>query len=376
MFCLGSHRKRAQPHIQEARSGRPGARGVTRVPGPRLGTWTSERKELGAERKLHLHPGMITAPQCPGLDSTCVPSQRLAAKVKSQLTAHWGPGPTSVLQGPHRYTRGAREACPPGLRWGGNETACVEGTLHRPHGRSERRPHGAIPHASARLTVLSAGRQPRNLPGFQQDVAGFLTSFRVTHRPCPRPCACVHTHHTHVHAHTCKHTHTMHAHTHTHVHTQNRGPSLSRSTLKGHTALQRQPRRWVLPLLTARSPAGHFGYSWDKMGSLPVSSLGEHPQKQPPQCSKARAGTGTMGEPAETPQPAQDLQRQALRCALRRGGGLARGLRGRRLRCFLRGQPERGELEPGLAAPTQAQAPRPVWDALAGPCFGSKREKG
>ena len=189
MFCLGSHRKTAQPHIQEARSGRPGARGVTRVPGPRLGTWTSERKELGAERKLHLHPGMITAPQCPGLDSTCVPSQRLAAKVKSPLTAHWGPGPTSVLQGPHRYTRGAREACPPGLRWGGKETACVEGTLHRPHGRSERRPHGAIPHASARLTVLSAGRQPRNLPGFQQDMAGFLTSSRVTHRPCPRPCS-------------------------------------------------------------------------------------------------------------------------------------------------------------------------------------------
>jgi len=112
------------------------------------------------------------------------------------------------------------------------------------------------------------------------------------------------------------------------------------------------------------------------MGSLQVSSLGEHPQKQPPQCSKARAGTGTMGQPAETPQPAQDLQRQALRCALRRGGGPARGLRGRRLRCFLRGQPERGELEPGLAAPTQAQAPRPVWDALAGPCFGSKPEKG
>ena len=195
---------------------------MTRVPGPRLGTRTSERKESGAERKLHLHPGMITAPQCPGLDSTCVPSQRLAAKFKPQLTARWGPGPTSVLQGPRRYTRGAREACPPGLRWGGNETARVEGALHRPHGRPERRPYGAIPHASARLTVLSAGRQPRNLPGFQQDVAGFLTSSRVTHRPCPRPCACVH-------AHTCKHTPCMH----THVHTQNRGPSLSRSHTEG-----------------------------------------------------------------------------------------------------------------------------------------------
>lgn len=69
---------------------------MTRVPGPRLGTRTSERKEFGAERKLHLHPGMIMAPQCPGLDSTCVPSQTLAAKFKPQLTARWGPGPPNL----------------------------------------------------------------------------------------------------------------------------------------------------------------------------------------------------------------------------------------------------------------------------------------
>ena len=93
------------------------------------------------------------------------------------------------------------------------------------------------------------------------------------------------------------HTHPMHAHTHTHK-TGAPRPSAD-PTLKGHTALQWQPRRWVLPLLGARSPAGHFGHSWDKMGSLPVSSLGVHPQKQPPQCSRARAGTGTMGEPAK-----------------------------------------------------------------------------
>lgn len=37
------------------------------MPGPRLGTRTSEQKELGAEQKLHRH-----------LDPTCVPSQRLA----------------------------------------------------------------------------------------------------------------------------------------------------------------------------------------------------------------------------------------------------------------------------------------------------------
>lgn len=30
------------------------------------------------------------------------------------------------------------------------------------------------------------------------------------------------------------------------------------------------------------------------------------------------------------------------------------------------------ELEPGLAAPMQAQAPWPVWDVQADQCFGSK----
>ena len=83
------------------------------------------------------------------------------------------------------------------------------------------------------------------------------------------------------------------------THTKPGPPPSADPTLKGHTALQWQPRKCVLPLLGARSPAGHFGHRWDKMGSLPVSSLGAHPQKQPPQCSRARAGTGTMGEPAK-----------------------------------------------------------------------------
>lgn len=207
-------------------------------------------------------------------------------------------------------------------------------------------PHGAIPHASARLSALcrQAAQEPSRFPTGQ----GKSSDKFQSHTKTLPQALCMRTHTP------CMHTRTRGR---TRVHTQNQGPSLSRRHTEGTYCPPVAACRWALPLLAARSPAGHFGHSWDKMGSLPVSSLGEHPQKQPPQCNRARAGTCST--------------RPSHAC---RGGAAGRpgASEGGDLRCFLRGQPERGELEPGLAAPMQAQAPWPVWDVQAGPCFGSK----
>lgn len=222
------------------------------------------------------------------------------------------PGPASVLQGPCRYTRGARRPALRGCggvgstRGGRPAQALVIDPSAGGAGHVLRTAQSRTPlHAS----VLSAGRQPEpsRFPAGQGKSSDKFQSHTKTLPQALCMYACVHTHHActrvHVDAHVCTH--------------KSRAPPSADPTLKGHTAPPVAACRWALPLLAARSPAGHFGHSWDKMGS-PVSSLGEHPQKQPPQCNRA----------------GQDLQHQALTRVPRRGRA-GQGPQRSDLRCFL-----------------------------------------
>lgn len=163
MFCLGSHRREGSaPHTR-------GEVGLARSPWSQDPGWEHGRQSRRSlEQSASIPPpGNDHGPSMPGLRLHLCP-QRPAAMFEPQPSTHWGPGPTSpCLRAPVGIPGAVREACPPGLWRAGNETACVESALHRPHGRPERRLKLAVCSAWCHPTCLcmSHGALPAGSPG-------------------------------------------------------------------------------------------------------------------------------------------------------------------------------------------------------------------